>query len=211
MNWKYLFMLPLLAAAMLPGVAFGDVIYNVSLDVAPLIGAPTGPFYADFQFTDGSGIGDGNNSAVVNNFHFGSGGPAGSPVTFGSVTGDLGSSITLTDNEFFNEFTQPFTPGDFLRFTVTLTSNPESIDVPDQFSFAILDSTGAGGPMLVADINSINPALLGYPSDALSLSAPTISAVPEPSSLWLLVGACCLIVGSQARSMSAARRLRLQR
>ncbi len=135
----------------------------------------------------------------------------GSPTTIGSVTGDLGSSITLTDNEFLNEFTQPFTPGDFLRFTVTLTANPESIDVPDQFSFAILDSTYAGGPMLVADINSSNPALLGYSSDALSLSAPTISAVPEPSSLWLLVGACCLIVVSQARSKSASGWFRVRK
>ncbi len=208
MNWKYVFVLPLVTAAMIPGVAFGNVICDVSLNTAPLMANPAGPFSVDFQFNDGSGLGDGNNTVIVDNFNFGSGGPVGSASIFGSVSGDLASGITLTDSGFFNDFNQQFTPGAVLRFTVNLTTNLDSINVPDEFSFAILDSSGAGNAMLIADINSSSPSLLGYSSDALSLAAPAITAVPEPSSGWLAAGACGLFAALRARSASAARRSR---
>lgn len=200
MNSKMLLIAPLLGAALSPGVAFGNVIYHVSLNTTPLMSSLSGPFAVDFQFVDGSGIGDSNNSVTVDNFNFGSGGPSGVPLIIGSATGDLGTGITLTDAEFFNVFNQRFTPGALLSFTVTLTANPEAVDVPDLFSFAILDGNGFGDPILIANIDSSNPALLGFASRSLSLDAPTITAVPEPSFRWMVMGACCLLVGLRSRS-----------
>ena len=222
MKPKFVLALPLFAAALLPGVAVADVIYNVSIGTAPLISDAAGPFSLDFQFTDGSGANDGNNSIVVNNFSFGAGAVTGSPSISGSVTGDIAGGFTMTDSAFFNEFLQGFTPGATLGFTVRLTTNIDAGGVPDEFSFAILDHTGAEIPtlgpfdvMLLADINSSNPSLLGFASDTsrnpagggapISLGAPVVtSAVPEPSAGWLLLGAVAMLTG-RARSRSKSR------
>src|SRR2546427_13289286 len=85
--------------------------YDISMNTSPLIGHAAAPFSLAFQFTDGSGAGDANNSIVLSNFLFGIGGSAvGSPTLFGDATGSLASGITLTDSSFFNAFTQQFTP-----------------------------------------------------------------------------------------------------
>lgn len=204
-----IFLLLLLASfVLLPCTAQADVIYNVSLDTSPLIGNAAGPFSLDFQFTDGSGTNDGNNTVTLSNFDFGAGGGTGSPATSGSVSGDLTSGITLIDSQFFNEFTQTFTPGAALDFTVDLTTNVDAGGVPDEFTFAILDNTGAEIPtlglfdtLLLADIDSNSPMLFPSGSDtsrgtaatgeAIALDTPIVtSPVPEPSALW--VPACGL-------------------
>src|SRR5438309_192037 len=92
--------------------------FLVSLDTSPLMSASGGPFSIDFQFIDRSGTGDANNSVTLSDFGFGKGGSAfGSPAPpLGDVTGDLFSSVTLTDSLPFNEFAQTFTPGDRFSF-----------------------------------------------------------------------------------------------
>src|SRR5262245_43890975 len=81
-----------------------DVIYDVSLNTAPLIGHPAGPFALELQFNDGNATGDGNNTALVSDFIFGAGSPTGTPSVLGGVTGDLSSSVAMTDSSFFNQF-----------------------------------------------------------------------------------------------------------
>src|ERR1035437_1455650 len=49
--------------------------YNVTLDTAPLVGHPAGPFVVFLEFTDGSGIGDANNTVTLSGLDF-SGGSA---------------------------------------------------------------------------------------------------------------------------------------
>ena len=49
---------------------------GITLATAPLAGNPGAPFSLDFQFTDGSGTNDGNNTLTLTNFNFG-GGSAG--------------------------------------------------------------------------------------------------------------------------------------
>ncbi len=208
MKPRIVLLLLLASFAMFSRTALADVIYNVSLDTSPLIGDAAGPFSLDFQFTDGSGTSDGNNTVALSNFDFGAGGGTGSPATSGSVSGDLTSSVTLIDSQFFNEFTQTFTPGAALDFTVDLTTNVDAGGVPDEFTFAILDNTGAEIPtlglfdtLLLADIDSSSPTLFAFGSDtsrgtaatgeAIALDAPIVtSPVPEPSALW--VPACGL-------------------
>ena len=213
-----IFQLLLLASfAMFSRTAQADVVYNVSLDTSPLIANAAGPFSLDFQFTDGSGTNDGNNTVTLSNFDFGAGGGTGLATTTGSVSGDLTSAVTLTDSQFFNEFTQTFTPGATLGFTVGLTTNVDAGGVPDEFTFAILDNTGAEIPtlglfdtLLLADIDSSSPELHGFASDTsrgtaatgdpLALDAPVVtSAAPEPSALWL--PACGLIAVALRRRL----------
>jgi hypothetical protein len=175
--------------------------FDVSLDTSPLIGEPSGPFSLDFQFTDGNGLGDGNNSVVLSNFQFGTGGSASGNPTPGT-TGDLSSTVSLKDSSFFTEFTEGITPGDVLTFHVQLTTNMDSGGVPDEFAFGILDNTGAeiptfdiGNALLVVDIDSSTPTWQTFGADpgqtSIALPAPiisNISFVPEPTTFSLLAG-----------------------
>ena len=58
----------------------------------------------------------------------------------GGASGDLGTSVTLTDSDFLNEFTQDFTPGSLLEYDVNLTTNVDTGFTPDAFSFALFQN-----------------------------------------------------------------------
>jgi hypothetical protein len=105
--------------------AAAGTLYNISLDTSPLVGHPAGPFYLYLEVVDGSGVGDGNNSASLADFNFGGGSEVGSPFSFGGATGSLGSKLTLTDTSDVNFFTQQFTPGKSLSFSISLTTNDD--------------------------------------------------------------------------------------
>src|ERR1035437_245012 len=81
-------------------LGWAGVVYDVALNTTGLVGHPAGPFSVAFQLTDGSFVGDENNTVVINNFQFGGGGVSGSATTLGSISGDLSSSVTLTDGTF---------------------------------------------------------------------------------------------------------------
>lgn len=175
----------------------GTLSYSISMDTSPLVGNPAGPFYLEFQFTDGSGTNDANNTVLVDTFNFGSGSAAGSATLTGGASGSLTAGVTLTDSDFFNQLYQGFLPGNLLKFRVTLSNNVDGGGVPDEFSFAILDSSlfeiptlGPADAFLIADIDSSNPALQSYASDGgrttISINAPSVdTAAPEPSAAWL--------------------------
>src|SRR5438067_1451243 len=97
-----------------PPLCPAAAIYDFSLDTSPLIGHAAGPFSLAFQFNDGSGAGDANNTAILSAFQFGAGSATGAPTLFGGATGSLSSLVTLTDSSFFNAFTQTFNPGNLL-------------------------------------------------------------------------------------------------
>ena len=195
------------------GLLFGSVnlaraaaIYGISMNTSPLIGHSAGPFSLEFQLNDGIGIGDANNTAVLSNFMFGGGSASGSPSLTGGASGNLSSTITLTDSSFFNQFIQGFTPGNTLSFQLSLTTNVDSGGTPDQFSFAVLDHTGTEIPTLAGsffdvfvqiDIDSANPLVHTFASDtarspaggggSINIAAPQVTtAVPEPGTLVLL-------------------------
>lgn len=189
----------------------GSIIYSVSIDTSPLINHPAAPFSLSFQLNDGSGTGDLNNKAVVSSFQFGGGGAAGASTVIGDVSGDLSSAVVLNDSSFINFFAQPFAPGTRLNFVVLLTTNLDSGETPDQFSFSILDRTGAeipthGGEFFdtlgTVDINTTSPPLqvfegdntrapkaggnpLNFSSPIAQLVIPMITnASATPSALW---------------------------
>lgn len=175
------------------------ITYSVNLDTSPLIGNLAGPFSLNFQFIDGSGVGDGNNTVSLSAFQFGAGGgAAGAPTLEGGASGSLASGVTLTDSDFFNAFTQRFTPGTLLSFNLSLTTNMDAGGAPDQFSFAILDCGGtelpSAGPareVLSIDIAS-TPIVRTYSTSSVSsaqcggvsivLAAPQVQGQPTPSS-----------------------------
>ena len=189
--------------------AIAAVIGVVQLNTAPLIGHTAGPFSIDFQLA-----GSGGSTATLSDFSFGAGGgPAGVPTLVGGATGDLSSTVTILDDSFLNEFTQAFTPGDILSFHLSLSGTAPAVGFPDEFSFAILDRTGAELPtnsfanvFLSADITP-SPSVESFGSDlarapqgggrAIDIAPPVVvpSSVPEPVTLLLVAaGLACVFV-----------------
>ena len=197
MKSSHIHYLPVLLAASLlgPATARGGIEYTVTADTSSLIGLP-GAFTLDFQLTDGSGIGDGNNTVMLNDFAFGGGSWAGP------------ASATLIDNAFFVEFPQGFTPGTSLSFKVSMTTAVDAGGTPDLFSLAILDN-GVEIPtlappgydaFLLVNIDSSNPLIQTFGTDpgrtTINIQTPSIRPVPEGGvSIVILAGvwACGLV------------------
>ena len=209
-----LFLGAMLAAVTVAAPARAQLNFSVSLNTASLVGNAAGPFTIDFQLTDGSGTDDANNSVTISNFAFGGGGAVGTSSLLGGAAGSLSAGVSLTDSSFLNEFDQVFTPGSLLSFDVSMTTNVDAGLTPDEFSFAILDSTGSeiptfdtvGDAFLTVDIDSVNPPVVVYASDpsrplAATPTAPGVTTgipnvtfagptqAPEPGTLPLLAAA----------------------
>ena len=147
--------------------------YSVFVDTSELVGSLAGPFSLDFQLNDGSGWGDGNNTAALSNFKFGGGSAVSGATTSGGASGDLISGITITDsNSTLNEFYQGFLPGNWLSFNLSLSTNLDLDGTPDLFSFAILDgnlmnlATQSFGSdnFLEINIDSLTPSVATFAS-----------------------------------------------
>jgi hypothetical protein len=203
--------LSIISLIALAGSAHASVILDVTLTGTDLLDSFGGsisatPYSLAFQLADGNATGDGNNSAVLSNFQFGTGGPTGSPLLIGGAVGDLSSTVTLTDSGLANIFIQPYIAGATLQFRLTLTTNVDGGGTPDEFIFSILDNTltpipsasaSPLGPFLVVDLDSANPSVTTFGGDPTSLygfiAAPQVtvgspvSSVPEPTSAALCV------------------------
>jgi hypothetical protein len=169
----------------------------VSINTAPLVGHPAGPFTLVFSMTDGSGIGDESSTVTITAVDFGGGSAAGSSVLVGGATGTLNSGVAISDSSFLNFIAEAFTPGATLRFTLTTTwTDGESSGIPDRMAFEILDASGTpiptqapvGDVLFGVDLGSDGSAAEVYGSDTsrtptggtpLALATPTIvSATP---------------------------------
>lgn len=206
-SWAFL-----LSFVTMMATARADVIFSVSLSTVPLTvtpGSTAGPFSLAFQLVQGSQAGQ--NTATIDYFNFGSGGSAGlgcpaafgGVCTFGDASGHIGSSVLLGATQPFNALVETFTPGTSLFFQVDLTTNVDTGGVPDAFAFSILDSGGGSIPtldpsgadtLLTVNIDSVTPSIAAYGTDpsrltnggtgvSLTLGAPAIAEVPEPSTL----------------------------
>jgi len=199
----------------------------VSLDTSQLVGNPAAPFYIEFQLNDGSGTNDGNNTAAVTSFDFGGGAP-GDPstiVTNGGAGGCLNCGVTITDNSFFNQFYQQFTPGTTLTFEVNLTENVDSGPQPDEFTFAILDcsqteipTTSPANALLTVDISApakiqtfsgtTNASLACNGQPGIPLPAPATAVLPEPGTLPVgIVGLAFVSIGLRLTRRRRASRM----
>jgi hypothetical protein len=198
-NKKNLLWMPILVTALFfalrPGNAWADgVSVNVSVNTSGLASSPHSEII--FVLTDGSGLGDGNNTAALSNFAFGKGGSAG-PVdaanTGGGATGDLTSGASLTDSAFTNTFAAFFTAGTQLSFVLNLTTNVDAGTTPDQFSFLILAPSGNPIPssdptgfdnLVSINLDSANPTIQSY-SGLVKVTPVGTLPTPEPSTALL--------------------------
>jgi hypothetical protein len=177
--------------------AAGTTTYVVTLNTAPLVAHPAGPFSILFALTDGSGLADGNNTISVTNVDFGGGNGLGSVTVFGGASGSLESGLTITDTSPLNLFSEGFSPGQVLRFTVTLTTNDDGGGTPDRITFYVLDASGTPVPTLAPaadyllgiDLGSAPSAPAAFGTDPsrspsngnpIAISAPTLSTDTTP-------------------------------
>jgi hypothetical protein len=139
-----------------------SVTFHVALNTQPLIGHPAGPFSVVLILTDGSGLGDANNAAMISDLDLGGGSALGSPLVLGGASGALDAGVALTDGSFLNLFAQAFLPGRRLRFTLSLTTADDDGDTPDRFVLFLVDGSGtplatlapAGDFLVGADLTS---------------------------------------------------------
>lgn len=196
----YITVFVFLAFCIAPRGAMADEIVAVSVNTSSISGMAGSEVF--FEFTDGSGLGDANNTVTLTGFSLG-GGTAGAVDTNPlDTTGgfdpasDLGSQVSITDSSFFNEFAQFLTPGSVLSFTLDLTTNVDAGGVPDQFSMYIYDPnsnsidttadpTGGDSLLSISLDSSSNPTTNNF-DPALVTSAVT-NPTPEPSTLLLFV------------------------
>jgi uncharacterized protein (TIGR03437 family) len=174
-----------------------DAIYEVTLDTSSLVNHPAGPFYVYVALTDGSGVGNSNNTVTLSNFTFGGGSALGTPVVFGGGSGSLETGVTIRESSFLSFFAEQFTPGLQLSFSLDLTLNTGGSVTPDRFTFFLLDSSGVSVPTLAptvhyflgADIYSAGPVFDAYGSDPsvapsvgnpVSISVSVSTGLPAP-------------------------------
>jgi len=174
-----------------------SISFIVDINTTALEGSPSGsPFSVDFQLNGGNPT---SNTATISDFTFGGGSPNSTPgpTTNGSATGDLGSTVTLTDSSgsFFNEFYQGFNAGSTLDFNVTLTDNAPANSPPDEFAVAILDDNLNNIPT-TDPFDSIVDLSLSGPSTGIgdvqtfaatgAFAGVRAAIIPEPGTLVLV-------------------------
>jgi hypothetical protein len=188
-----------LVFAMETAPALADA-FNVTLNTSPL----SGPLKLVFQLNDGDGVND--NTVTLSAFNFDGGSAIGSgDCSLGGnlCSGDLSSSVSLTDVDFSVILDQSFNPGSSLSFTLTLSNNFAGGGTPDAFAMSLcsLDFSAcfsddqSSGALLAVNLNGggpLSPAdFILNGASAQNLDAPVVTslgstAVPEPATLLLL-------------------------
>lgn len=208
--------------------AHADPTYQIRIETQALLDAPPASGHYALALTLLNGDSLHNSTVTLSQFDLGGGTPVGSPMTTGGASGDLASSVVLTDSSFYNDLVQPFLPGSTLSFLLAFHST-NTLPTPDSFSIAILDDQGrpiptleplTGQSFLIAELAAdggqtiVNLQVYGSDPSQTSLRIPAPSArligVPEPPSLGTgLLGIGIVVLGA-ARLRQAnvsARRL----
>lgn len=178
--------------------AFALLSYHIQIDTSTLLGT-TG--FLDFQFNPGSAPAPAATAVVFNVSGATFADPASDPpIVDGDVSGALPTPGTLTfgNSTSFNAYLAPVTFGALFQFTLNLDGETGNNGPNTAFSLAALD--GNFNPQLPADPGGY--ALLTLDRDPASgrvaylnpnPSVVTITTVPEPSALALLVAGMGLL------------------
>ncbi|HLI30909.1 MAG TPA: NF038129 family PEP-CTERM protein [Terriglobia bacterium] len=206
---RIVYLLPLVLLWARAGLA--DQSYDVTVNTAPLNGMMG---YLAFDFISGTPAG---NAATISNFS--SDGAPGMLTDSGSATGTVSPGPgEMTDSQFFNELLQGFTFGKQLSFELALSTNFVAGNVPDNFSFYLLDSgqnsfstsdpTGSDA-LLSIDITGLDATPVVYTSSSATLAITPVSgmvSIPEPSSFAIVMVATALLLAREFRKGTAFRR-----
>ena len=167
----------------------------------------------DFNFNPGTFV---SQSASLQILNFSSDGAlAGSPATFGDVSGSLPGTLTF-DNGTLNDYFEGFTFGTVLKFDVSLygpaLSSPDGISTSgSSFGFSMFSDPAGTTPALTSDLVdgialSVNVNMDGSTTLTNSSAETSVQAatVPEPGSLaevlLLFLGIIFVRRGAGARS-----------
>jgi hypothetical protein len=178
--------------------------YDVTVNTAPLVGHPAGPFSILFAFVDGSGLSDGNNTVSITNVSFGGGNAIGPPALFGGTSGALETGVTLTDSSFLNFFFETFNAGATLRFRVSLTTADDGGLIPDRLTFFILDNSGAAIPTLAPASDFFWGVDLGSNGGSLDAFASDPSRTPSVGSPIVIEAPTALFVTREVKKAERA-------
>ena len=164
--------------------------FNVSVTTTPIQGMSG---FVVFDFIGGSPVF--NNNATISGFT--SDATLGSATTSGAVSGTLTPGpLVLSDTAFLSEWNQSATFGTAMSFQLRLDTNFVSGGIPDEFSFFLEDSTGTPFPtsdptganaLFVVDITGSPLSPEVFTSSSASASVTSVSTVPEPSALCLML------------------------
>jgi hypothetical protein len=208
MEMKARILIAALLAFLGAGLAMADS-FEVNINTTPLKGVAG---YLAFDFIGGTPIE--NNTVTISSFT--------SDATLGALTptgGATGSIFpgpgTLNDSQFFNELLQAVTFGTTVSFTLDLATSVSSGGIPDAFAFYLLDSTQnpftTSDPTGADSLFAINITGPGLTPDVYTSSSATatiapggVTAIPEPSSLLLIVGVSSLALICRRRSAAPA-------
>jgi len=164
--------------------------FHVNLDTSALVSSSSAPFSLDFQLNAGNG--SFANTVTLSNFTFDGGSATGTATIFGSGSGTLPGSVTLSASSAsaFNEFYQSFastTTG--IHFDVAISQNSPG-SIADQFTVAVLDNglnylastAGDGTSLVTLGIGSANTlADVGAFATGSAGVVASATAVPEPA------------------------------
>ena len=178
-----IFALVLLAA----GTAFAiPQTYQVYVNTAAIAGQSG---YLDFQFNPG------NNAqaafAEVMNFSSSGGSLSGSPVTAGTVNGNLPGTVTIVNTGAWDDYFEGFTFGNQIHFSVrldgpALTSPDGTAGGGSDFAFSMFAADQVT-PLLTNDPNGFAmTAKVMTDGTTEAYYGPSTSPVPEPSTFALL-------------------------
>jgi hypothetical protein len=196
-----------------PGRVWAQEDVDVSINTSSLAGESGSELFVELT-GGGSDSGVGYNTVTLSGFNL-SGGTAGAvdPLsTFGNVTGNLTSTVSINDNASpFNLSAQFLTPGSQLSFDMDLTGNVNTGPVPDALFLFLYDPSGnpiatTSDPsgfdsLLAVNFNSAAAPISNYDTALVSVAPVVTSSVPEidPSSalsgLTLLAGALAMLRG----------------
>jgi hypothetical protein len=178
-------------AALVPARA--DTIDQVTINTsAANVG---GQYQAELIFTlvDGSGTGDGNNTATLSDLSFGPEASLDPNWDTPNLSGTLETSLSETDNLSESTIGILFNPGSTISFLMDLTTNPDAGSNPDSFSIMMLDSNGnivatadPSGADTILNVSLDGSNTSTFADANFATVSPTAAATPEPSSLLLL-------------------------
>ena len=191
MRKSYLFAFVTLLCA--TGAAHADTTYQVFVNTSSLAGK-TGSL--DFQFNFGNGATQAATVTVSNPL----GGTNGAASSAGQVTGGPFPSAVAIGNGYpgsgYNDYFEAYTFSSSLNFSLTFSgpavTAPNGVSSGNsEFYFSMFSDSNGITPAPGTDMNGVAGTVAFNPNGSFTLTrvSPNLSFAPEPSSLWLTLGA----------------------